>query len=284
MSDLPPPPPGPAAGLWNTWSHARLLALAALLVAANFAFQMAGYAVDHGLFAPVLAGSVGGVVLPLLFLGRRWQWRPARDWGLDRPRPLVAGGAVLMALGALAPGSLLAWLSERLHPVDADWITQYARNLPTTPAQVAVAILAVVVAAPVAEELVFRGLIHRVFSRTWGPWPAIVASSLVFGLVHGEPWYLLGLVGIGALLAFIWEATGSLTACCLAHAVHNGVSLALMIARGPAGLESVTPTATDLALAAGSLALLVLTGRWLRQAAAAGRTDAPGDGNARPGT
>ncbi len=277
MAELPPPAPVPSPGLWETWSRGRLLVLALLLLSGNFAFQMAIYALDQGLFAPVLAGAVGGVILPLLVLGRRWRWQPARDWGLDRPRPLVAAAAVLMALGALAPSSLLSWLSERMHPVDNDWIAQYAQNLPSTPGQLAVAIVAVVVAAPLAEELVFRGLIHRIFSRTWGPWPAIAISSLVFGVAHGQAWYLLGLIGIGVLLAFLWEATGSLTACCLAHAVHNGVSLGLMVARGPAGLEPVAPTAADVVLAAGSLVLLVLLGRWLRQAAAAARDDGGAD-------
>lgn len=280
MSIPPPSTPGTPPGLWETWSRGRLLGLALLLVTGNFACQMACYALDRGLFAPVLAGALGGVIVPLLILGRRWRWQPARDWGLDRPRPVAVAGAVLMALGALAPSSLLAWLSEKLHPVEADWLAHYAQNLPSTPGRLAVAIVAVVVAAPLAEELVFRGLVHRVFSRTWGPWPAIVASSLVFGLVHAEPWYLLGLIGIGCVLAFLWEATGSLTACCLAHAVHNGVSLGLMVAKGPAGLETVPPTVADVALAAGSLVVLVLTGLWLRRAAAAERARGGAGGDA----
>ncbi len=210
----------------------------------------------------------GGVFLPLLVLGWRWRWNRTRDFGLDRPSPVAAAGAILMALAALAPGSLLAYLSLKLHPVDAQWLANYAQNLPVSATDIAVAAFAVVVCGPLAEEIIFRGLIHRVFSRTWGPWPAIVASAIVFGLVHGEPWYLLGLIGVGLLLAFIWEATGSLTACWLAHAVHNGISLGVMVAEGPAGVAPTTPTPVDLALAAGSLVMLVLVGRWLRRAAA----------------
>jgi membrane protease YdiL (CAAX protease family) len=268
MLDEPRLPPAPAPGLWESWGRGRLLALAALLVMGNFACQIFWYSRGGGLFAPVLFGAVGGVILPLLVLGRRWRWRPARDFGLDRPTPVAAAGAVLMALAALAPGSLLAHLSQRLHPVDAEWLTHYTQNLPRSPGDIAIAIAAVVVAGPLAEELIFRGLVHRVFSRTWGPWPAIVASALVFGLVHGEPWYLLGLVAVGAMLAFVWETTRSLTACWLAHAVHNGVSLGVMVAEGPAGAQPQAPTPVDLAVAAASLAMLVLVGRWLRRAAA----------------
>jgi membrane protease YdiL (CAAX protease family) len=268
MLEQPPASPTPQPGIAESWSRGRLLALAALLVAGNFACQLIWYERVGGLFAPVLAGAVGGVFLPLLLLGYRWRWRPGRDFGFDRPTPLVLTGAVMMALAALAPGSLLAWLSLKLHPVDPTWVAQYAQNLPRTTAQLIVAALAVVIAGPLAEEIIFRGLVHRTFSRTWGPWPALVASSMVFGLVHGEPWYLLGLIGVGAMLAFVWEATHSLTACWLAHAVHNGVSLAVMVAQGPAGAEPTPPTAVDVALATGSLAMLFLVGRWLRRAGA----------------
>ncbi|MBK8165599.1 MAG: CPBP family intramembrane metalloprotease [bacterium] len=264
---MPAPTSPPAApGLWETWSRGRLLALAGLLVAANFACQLLWYDRGGGLFAPVLAGAAGGILLPLLVLAWRWRWRARRDFALGRPALGMVVGSVMVALAALAPGSLLAWLSQRLHPADPQWLAHYAANLPGAPAEIAFAALAVVIVGPLAEELVFRGLVHRVFSRTWGPWPAIAVSALLFGLVHGEPWYLLGLIAVGALLGFVWETTGSLTCCWIAHAVHNGVSLAVMVAAGPPGAQAQAPTATDLALAAGSLAMLVLTGRWLWRA------------------
>lgn len=261
-----PSPASPSPGLWTSWSRGRLLALAALLVAANFACQLVWYDRAGGLFGPVLAGALGGVLLPLLVLAWRWRWRAGRDFALGRPAAAHAAGAVLLALAALAPGSLLAWLSMRLHPADPQWLAHYTANLPRTPADIAVATVAVVVVGPLAEEVVFRGLVHRVFSRTWGAWPAIAVSALLFGLVHGEPWYLLGLIAVGALLGFVWEATGSLTCCWLAHAVHNGISLGVMVATGPAAAQAQPPTATDLALAAGSLAMLAVVGRWLWQA------------------
>jgi membrane protease YdiL (CAAX protease family) len=266
MLNEPSPPPAGLPALWETWSRGRLLALAAILMLGNFTCQLLWYEIQPGLFAPVLVGAVGGVFLPLLILARRWHWQPARDFGRDRPGPVVLVGVVLMALAALAPGSLLAELSLRLHPADPQWLAHYAKNLPTTPGAIAVAVVAVVFAGPLAEELIFRGLVHRVFSRTWGPWPAIIASSLVFGLIHGEPWYLFGLVAVGLMLAFVWEATGSLTACWLAHAVHNGVSLAVMIAQGPAGASPQEIEPADIALSAASLVMLVLVGRWLRRA------------------
>lgn len=260
MPDRPPPPSAP---LGESWGRLPLLGLAGLLLVGNFAWQLAWYDWRGGLFAPVLVGAVGGVLVPLLVLGWRFRWRPARDFALDRPAPVVATGSVLLALATLAPGSLLAWVSLRLHPVDPEWLANYTRNLPRSPQEIAVAVAAVVVVGPLVEELIFRGLLQRALRQTWGPWPAVTLSSLAFGLVHGEPWYLLGLVATGLLLGFIRETTGSLTCCWLAHAAYNAVSLGVLVAEGPAGAQPTAPTGVDLALAAGSLVMLLVTGRWL---------------------
>lgn len=261
---LEPTPPPPPPALWDSWSRLRILALGATLLLGNFTCQLLWYKWHPGLFGPVLAGALGGVVLPMLLLARRWRWQASRDLGLDRPGPRPLLGAVLMALAALAPSSLLAEVSLRLHPADPEWLAHYAQNLPSTPAAIAVAVIAVVLAGPLAEELVFRGLVHRVFSLTWGPWPAIAASSLLFGWMHSEPWYVLGLIAVGVMLALVWESTGSLTACWVAHGVHNGVSLAVMIAQGPAGAspQAITPAYVGLAVA--STAVLLLVARRLR--------------------
>ena len=63
-------------------------------------------------------------------------------------------------------------------------------------------------------------------------WLSYVWLALIFGLVHIEPWFLFGLVGLGLLLAYVYDRTRSLVACIVLHAVHNGVSLALMFQQG----------------------------------------------------
>jgi membrane protease YdiL (CAAX protease family) len=250
-------------GLWRAWSRWRILGLAIALVAGNFAWQLVAAALGGGLFLPVLAGGVLGVMAPLLLLGRDHGWRAAADFGLDRPRADTLALAALLAAASLAPTSLLAELSAWLHPVDPVWANALQEHMPRGPSEVAIAILAVVVTAPLVEEIVFRGLLHRLAGSVWGALPAVAVSSVIFGLVHGQPWYLFGLIGIGVVLAVIWEATRSVTACAVAHAVHNGVSLGMMVATGQAVSEAGGLTATDYALAGGSLAAAVLLARLL---------------------
>lgn len=258
-------PPHYGLSLWYAWSTIRILGLTFMLVLGDFLIQIVFYALGGGLFLPVLLGTVGGVLVPLWLMARSFALPWRHDFSVRWPHPVILAGSGLMAVAALAPTSLLAQLSLRLHPADPTWTALMADNIPTGPGAIALAIVTVVIAAPLAEELVFRGLVYRLARRLWGPWAAAVASALIFGLVHGQPWYLFGLVGIGAVLAVVYEATGSVLACWVTHMVHNGISLVMMIASHRA-TDDLTPlTLTDWLLAAGSLVVLILLGIYLLQ-------------------
>ncbi len=270
--EIPPYRPPTDPSLWATWSTGRILGLTVMLMIGDFAVQIVFYALGGGLFLPVLLGTLGGVFAPLYLLSRNLGLPVARDFSLRGASPVVLVAAGLMALAALAPTSLLAQLSLRLHPADPTWVALMAENMPTGGLDLGLAILTVVVAAPLAEEVIFRGLLHRAISRHWGPWAAAIVSSLVFGIVHGQPWYLFGLIGIGFVLAVVYEATGSVWACWVTHMVHNGISLGMMLWNNEATDEVAPLTVTDWLITAGSLVFLVLLGRYLLQMRHPGRT------------
>lgn len=258
----PPEPPVPQ-GLWDTWSPGRIMGLATLLMAGNFFFQILFYMVRADLFVPVLAGAAAGVLLPVYLIARKGDFSLRRDFSLTFPHPLILGATAVMALCSLVPTSLLAELSLRLHPVDPQWESFFRESLPTTGLGVIMAVFTVVIVAPLAEEIIFRGLLHRLASSLWGALPAALISALVFGIVHGEPWFLFGLVGVGFLLAFIYETTRSVTACWVAHAVHNAISLWAMLNSEGSLAEPQNISLQDWSLAAGSVLGMVLVGRFL---------------------
>lgn len=72
--------------------------------------------------------------------------------------------------------------------------------------------------APVVEELVFRGFLYPAWERQWGWIAGAIATSAVFGLVHGAflPQFLASIVFICAL-----RRAGSLWAPILVHACFN---------------------------------------------------------------
>lgn len=77
-----------------------------------------------------------------------------------------------------------------------------------------------VVAAPIFEEFIFRGLIFGGLRRSFGVWPAAAASAAVFAIVH-PPISVLPVFVLGFAAAVVYERTRSLLAPMLAHAAYN---------------------------------------------------------------
>ncbi len=165
--------PTPTAPLppWPTWPARRLLVFIALVFAGNNLAQILTYSLVEDLFLPVLVGSLLGVVLPCRMLARGHGGTLRRDFHLDRLDVGTLAAAIIAAAAALLPSSALATLSARIHPVDPQWLATLLEHLPTSGLGIAVAAAVAVLAGPLAEELLFRGLIYRLARRTWGPGP-----------------------------------------------------------------------------------------------------------------
>jgi membrane protease YdiL (CAAX protease family)/uncharacterized RDD family membrane protein YckC len=87
----------------------------------------------------------------------------------------------------------------------------------------------VVVAAPLSEEIFFRGFMYGGLRRRLAPWAAALISGLVFGMLHftggGTITVVPPLLLLGVLLALLYERTGSLWPPIILHAVNNGIAL-----------------------------------------------------------
>jgi len=89
-------------------------------------------------------------------------------------------------------------------------------------------LVAVVILAPLLEELVFRGLLLPPLRRRLGVTGGVVASALLFMLVHPPQTYL-PIFWLGVVLGAAYHYTGNLVAPVLIHAVHNGVQFGLIV-------------------------------------------------------
>lgn len=87
--------------------------------------------------------------------------------------------------------------------------------------------LAIVLAAPVVEELLFRGLAYRGFCRLWGPRTAMFASALFFGIYHRNVVQGLYAFLLGLLLVSVYESFGTIRASIVFHMAANAISLVL---------------------------------------------------------
>ena len=90
-------------------------------------------------------------------------------------------------------------------------------------------IVAVVILAPIAEEVFFRGVVYNAWLRERGRRWAFVGSSVLWAMIHVSLVALLPIFLLGLALAWIYQRTGSLLAPIVMHATVNGISVALAL-------------------------------------------------------
>lgn len=90
-------------------------------------------------------------------------------------------------------------------------------------------VITAVIMAPVFEEIIFRGIIQKgLINNGMKPWKAIVIASIIFGLVHGNPWQFTGAVLLGCVLGLVYYKTQSLLLPMLLHGFNNLCSTLLI--------------------------------------------------------
>jgi uncharacterized protein len=99
--------------------------------------------------------------------------------------------------------------------------------LPRRPDDVEATVAAVgaVIAAPLGEELFFRGLLFRSLRRRFRFWISAAISAAGFGLVHVLPLLIPLMFVVGMALAYVFERRGSLLASIAAHAAFNVIGI-----------------------------------------------------------
>ncbi len=93
-----------------------------------------------------------------------------------------------------------------------------------------------VIAAPIIEEFVFRGLVLRGFLSRMGPVLAILLQGVLFGVAHVDPVRGAGNVGLALVLTGVGVAFGAsayftrrLGPTVIAHAIFNGIVLIVVL-------------------------------------------------------
>ncbi len=128
----------------------------------------------------------------------------------------------LWAGAALAPALYLA-VTVMLMAIPESWLESYSEASSGITSGGFVSFLGVAVAAPVVEELIFRGLIMTRLSQAMPGWLAVMLSAAIFGACHGHPvWFSYAFV-IGACFGWIDMRVGSIWPSILAHVVFNTI-------------------------------------------------------------
>jgi len=223
---------------------ARLRDIALLLVGGLIVgaiFGVIGLAVvrvfTHSKFVEGIV--VGTIVYGTLLLGyqrlaenRGWDSLRARFSG-TRPKVLLAAAASGVGLTVLlfAFAVLLRWLGVDVVPLPQPEI------LPRNASQLIFAIVLIAIIGPLAEELIFRGLLLDWLKQKINVWAAAVILSVIFALLHNNGFKLgaIGALAFGVRMSVGLAASAfavryrTLRPCFVMHATFNGVACVLSV-------------------------------------------------------
>lgn len=198
--------------LMNSGEKKPLAALTPEVILTNIVFQF------------ILAGLVVAVVSFRLrvsaWLGLTWKSWPSVFW--------IAPLTVLTIWGIFG-GLVWAGYMDWMKSLGVDTLQESVRILQKSedPALLGGMTFAALVAAPVCEEIVFRGYCYPVLKKYSSATAALVASSLVFASAHGNLPSALPLFLLGMLLVYAYERTQSLWAPVAAHFLFNAATVTM---------------------------------------------------------
>ena len=90
--------------------------------------------------------------------------------------------------------------------------------------------LAVVVVAPIGEEIVFRGFLQKFLEDYWKDITrAVLVTSLFFAMIHFNPFWTIQIYLLGVVLGFLAWKTKSVFPSILLHSINNGAAYILSI-------------------------------------------------------
>jgi membrane protease YdiL (CAAX protease family) len=227
---LPPPPAGylPVAN-WRYWD----------VIAAFFAGAIGSVFVAAGVVASG-ADPLAPLPFSLIFgaqavfsLGIVWYLSESRGSGslaadvglIIKPSDWwgVFAGMGLQVAIAVATAPIIVWFWPDGPPTQG--VAGVAESSETIVEQLAV-LAVIAVGAPIIEEIIFRGMLLSVLSRSLRKWPAILISAAIFATVHLlDPDAIAvvpGLFLLGIALGWVALRRGDLS---LAIAMHSGINL-----------------------------------------------------------
>ncbi len=143
------------------------------------------------------------------------------------------GRAIRSGLG----WGVLAWLGATLVSAGVVWLLEsFGFDPEPQAAEQAIAlvdpwlvVLSIVILAPIAEEVFFRGVVFNAWRREGGRRWAFIGSSILFAIIHISVVALVPIFLLGLALAWIYERTGNLLAPIAMHATVNGISVAFAL-------------------------------------------------------
>lgn len=227
--------PGPnfpiRAGVWALVVLVSSLLMSGLAVLVAVAVGVP----DPVAMAMALLVAYGPALVYTLRAARRWGTGDVMgDLGL-RTRWVDLGWGVVVWIAAVVVQGILAGLilwGNIPMGSNTEGVVEFAER----PLEVVVLLFGGVIAAPLVEEVVFRGLLQRALVGAMALVPALGIQAVLFGVLHLNPMLGLGNLGlvlilsaVGVVFGVAAHVIGRVGPVIIAHALFNGVVLVVVL-------------------------------------------------------
>ena len=170
-----------------------------------------------------------GMILPIVLLTRRFPSGFTRQLMIRKPPPRMTLYVVLATFAAIVVIDFIYILSLKVMPAPEDYVDTLRDLKPDGALSLIITGIGLCVAVPVAEEIIFRGVIQRVFARSMGGVLAAVLAGVFFGVIHLNLQLLISMTVFGIYLGFLFMLTSNLIYTVFAHAILNSIAFVQLI-------------------------------------------------------
>lgn len=141
---------------------------------------------------------------------------------------MILGGYLVLLAGMLIFGRLNLMFFHQTETANNQAIAAMLNHN-----QLATAVFAISACTltPIAEELIFRGVLTNLFWQSNYFWPKVVLSGIVFSCAHisSNVISFLTYCFMGMVLAYIYRRSGDLRNSIALHALNNMVAIAMLL-------------------------------------------------------
>lgn len=176
----------------------------------------------------VMTGVAGFAAAPFGFMFMYFDVLKEKEMGIYKKYTGVKISSYLLivplAITSMLMGNELVSVIQTFLP--KSWLAVYDNTAEILyGAGIGIQILTTVIAAPIIEEVIFRGLIFKRIRRVSNATIAIILSALFFGIFHWNVVQGIYAFIIGAILAYVYEKYKCIVAPIILHMTANAISV-----------------------------------------------------------
>ena len=184
---------------------------------------------NPAILSTVIAAASYVIALGIV-IGAPWLWlrrrTTPRELGIQRSlswqdfllAPFAIVGYLLLSVG-------LVWLATVFMPwIDFEQEQNVGFDQLASRYEYILAFLTLVVIAPIAEELLFRGYLYGKVRRIMPMWLGVLLISIAFGAAHGQWNVAIDTFALSVAMCCLREYTGTIWAGVLVHMIKNGLA------------------------------------------------------------